>query len=615
MNQDQELTTKAPGMARKKLLLLLALLLVAASVWLLLPRAEPSYLGKPLSYWLKRHLQYAGQRSDPNYIESKEAIQRIGTNAIPMLLKMLDSKDSAIKEKLSEWLREHDLMHLEFADAFDRIMLAQDGFTCLERIPTNYIPALVNICRNGRSAMARNAANTILSERYLDAGVREPYWLPQESRSRWYLQAGAFKLESKAYSNAILAFSQSINLDPSNSSAYLARGSAEVQIHDFATAGKDAKRALELDSNSIGAITITGYCKFALKDFQGAVTDFTRAIAMDTNDCSSYNGRGLAKANLRKLDDAMDDFNRAAALSYADATVYRNRAMVETLQREYERALEDVSKSIQMDNHDGSAFYLRGQIKNALKDYREALADFDEAISLSPQNPGAYAARAGSYMYLDDFQKSEADLEKARQLNPDLPLACVVRAYIGAKQGDFDTMLANMQRAVELSPKSAEYYALLGFFQYLASRRAEALESCQKALSMGMLAESEDLRAYIWLIRAQSGERPEANKELETFLNSQQGPNTNAWAASIARYFSGHLEEGKFLDQATSTARRPSAVRPQVTESYFYAAMKHKLDGDEHGALQFLTKCLDTKNTNNLAYMNAGLEMRTLKKD
>ena len=70
---------------------------------------------------------------------------------------------------------------------------------------------------------------------------------------------------------------------------------------------------------------------------------------------------------------------------------------------------------------------------------------------------------------------------------------------------------------------------------------------------------------------------------------------------------------GNFLSLATTAAKRPSAVTNQICDSLFYAAMKRKLSGDKPGALELLQKCLDTKDDNDMAYMNARVELRALK--
>jgi len=155
-------------------------------------------------------------------------------------------------------------------------------------------------------------------------------------------------------------------------------------------------------------------------------------------------------------------------------------------------------------------------------------------------------------------------------------------------------------------------HTMLGLFQYRCHQWEPALKNCRKAVEMGALDGRSDLRASIWLIRAQTGKEADASRELETYLQSAQGSKTNDWEASVARFFSGSLTESNFLDQATTTARRPSAIREQVCESLYYAGMKHKIAGDKHGALEFFQRCVDTKDNNNLAYLNAATEMRAL---
>ena len=50
-----------------------------------------------------------------------------------------------------------------------------------------------------------------------------------------------------------------------------------------------------------------------------------------------------------------------------------------------------------------------------------------------------------------------------------------------------------------------------------------------------------------------------------------------------------------------------------MCESFYYAAVKRKLAGDKAGAVELLKKCLDTKDDNCMAYLNAGVELRSLK--
>ena len=620
MNEEQADKVQTSRGGWKKNLIVKVLLLAAAIAGLIYaasPPKEPSYHGKPLSYWLARYEEVGfteGTTKDLKVIECKQAIRHIGTNAIPVLLGMLRAKDSALKLHLIRLIEMQHYIYPRFSEASDQNYKAVQGFFCLDLLATSSIPALVEIYTNPPSASSKMCSDSVLMAIYPASGTAIPYWVPPQERWQWYCEAGQLKSGFGAHSNAILAFSEAIKLNPTNAPAYLGRASAKMELQYFAGGLDDAKRTIELDSSNQAALYLGGLCEFALKDFKNADADFTTAIDFDTNNAEAYKYRGLARANLRKLDDALADFNKAVELSPQEAASYRNRAMVEGMQKEYELALADVSKSIELDGKDAKAYITRGHIKDALKDYKSAVVDFDKAVKLNPKDPAAYAVRGAAKMYLDEFESANADLEKALQLDPKTVTAYVARGCVKAKRGGDDAgALADLQRAVELGAQMPETHAMLGLFQYKFSQWDPALVNCRKALELGAVGNTAELRSYIWLIRAQTGEAADANREMEDYLQSLPAAKTNEWDASIARFLSGSLAESNFLAQATTIVRRPSAVRGQVSESIYYAGMKRKLAGDTQGASELFQKCLDTTNDNNFGYMNATLEMRSLR--
>jgi tetratricopeptide (TPR) repeat protein len=618
MNQEQAGETQKLKTGRKRLVWLIACLLVAAIgglIWLAMPPKEPVYHGQPLSYWLSRSEEYGmGDPKDPKGLDCREAIRAIGTNAIPSLLRILKAKDPAIKIVAMGLLERQDFIHLPISTVEEQKGKAQIGFYLLGDLASNSVPALIDISTHPATPYSKQIADFVLMQLYPLPGAATPSWVLPDKRAQWYLDAGMVKAESGAASNAILAFSQAIKLDPTNADAYLSRRANKMQLQDFAGAKIDIDKVMQLSPSNESAFYSRGLCKFSLKDFKGADADFTTAINLETNDIRAYNSRGLARANKRELNDALADFNKAIELSPREAESYRNRAAVEGLQKEYEMALADVSKSIELDKRDAVAYATRGRIKNALKDYNAALMDFDKAIELNPKDSVAYASRGTASMYLDDFTNSAADVEMALQLNPKNVVAFLVRGMIKAKRGgEDDAMLADFRHAVELAPQMSEPCGLLGLFQYKTSDWVSALANCRKALALGTLADKSDYNSYIWLIRAQSGEAQAANTELYAYLKSLPDAKTNEWSAITARFFTGSLSESNFLSLATTAARRPSAVKGQVCESLYYSGMKRKLAGDKKGAAELFQKCLDTRNDNSLAYMNAMVEMRALK--
>jgi tetratricopeptide (TPR) repeat protein len=619
MSEEKSDTVQAPGATKGmpiRLIVCLALVVIGGIVLLALPPREPSYQGKSLSYWL----------SPENWgrAESSNAVRTMGTNAIPTLLRLLKSKDSALIEKVSDLIDRQHYVHNPMVSADEQMRKAYLGLGMLGDIATNSVPALIEIYQHPPSLESKEIADGILKQLYPFSGVSNPYWVPTNDRVQWFMDAGITKYtqfpatdRGRKCADAIAAYSAAIRLDPTNAEAYSSRAEVKLELHDFAGTMADLNVALKLSPRNGPAYYLRGFCKLSAKDYNGADADFTTAISLDTNDAAMYNYRGLARASIRKWDEAIADFNKAVEMSPSQPEFYRDRAMAEGGQKNYEAALEDASKAISMNNKDPVTFLTRGRIENALKDYNSALADLNKAIAMKPkeQLSAYYAARATTWVYVDEFTNSATDLKTALQLDPNNFIAFLVRGVSHAKLGENDDALADFRRAAELAPEKRETWGILGLFQYRIGDWKSALVNCRKALAMAEPADKGDYDACVWLIRAQSGEEQTAGAELADYLKTLTDKQSNEWSAITARFFIGSIPESNFLALATSAAKRPSAVKVQICDSLYYAAMKRKIAGDQEGAAELFHKCVDTKYDNSMAYLNAKAELRKLRRD
>jgi len=595
--------------------LLLIIAGISSLLWLVIGAKEPSYQDKPLSDWLARAAEggYVYEdRANAETSKCREAIRAIGTNAIPHLLRILKAKDSPLRKATMNLMERggyYIRLHIRSVEEDKR--MAWVGFYFLAELASNAVPDLVAIYQNPPSDSSKRLAEMTLMRLYPAKSVAVPYWLPAEERAEWFMSTG-YQIQSESSSNAVLAFSQAIQLQPTNVIAYCSRGDARLQLREFSEALLDFEKALELERTNGNAIFGRGCSKFGLKDFRGAEADFTTAINLATNDSKVVNARGLARANLRDLPGALADFNKAIELTDYGAAYYRNRAMVERMQKEYELALEDASKSLELYSKEPGTWVLRGGIHTALKEYSEALADLNKAIQLDARDSDAYATRAVVRVCKSEFDKAGADLERAFELKPANANAFLVRGLLRMKRGGEDDLtLSDLERAVELAPQAPETHGVLGLFQYRILRWEPALANCRKALELGR--QSSDYYGHIWIIRAQSGEEKAANQELQNYLKSLENDKANEWSAHICRFLTGNLPETNLMALATSSAKRPSAITNQICQAFFYAAMKRKLGGDKQGALELLQKCVDTKIDNDFCYMDAVVEIQTLK--
>jgi HEAT repeat protein len=102
---------------RTRISLFVGLLFIIAALILAVARSrEPVYNGKKLSEWLQILTPDPEKASNPKDREEAEfAIRQIGTNALPVLLKMLHSKENSFKSRLKDTLEyDQEIVDIRF---------------------------------------------------------------------------------------------------------------------------------------------------------------------------------------------------------------------------------------------------------------------------------------------------------------------------------------------------------------------------------------------------------------------------------------------------------------------------------------------------------------------
>lgn len=109
---------------RRRTIIIPLLLIFATAIGLSLRnyQPEPEYQNHPLSYWLDYNPR---EENEADNQLRYQAIQAIGTNALPNYVALLHAKDPYPKQKLIEWL---DLIHVHVRSAGERRGLAMFGW-------------------------------------------------------------------------------------------------------------------------------------------------------------------------------------------------------------------------------------------------------------------------------------------------------------------------------------------------------------------------------------------------------------------------------------------------------------------------------------------------------
>ena len=144
----------------EKLCFVFVLLTAAAlstELWLVLHPNEPGYQGKGLTAWLRQHYNYSnfdpyGEQSKARLEEAETAIRHIGTNALPVLLKMARTKRTSPKSVIAFYF------WAEFQARKDPLVLAEVGFQTLGPIAKPAVPALLDLLNDQDLETRRDGA-------------------------------------------------------------------------------------------------------------------------------------------------------------------------------------------------------------------------------------------------------------------------------------------------------------------------------------------------------------------------------------------------------------------------------------------------------------------------
>jgi HEAT repeat protein len=142
----------------------LAVALVGVIVWQAAQpgEREPVYEGKPLSAFLGECFRVAPADSGTgNFLcvgEASQAVRQAGTNAIPVLLRLLRSRDSALKSKVLRLLARQQVVKVHDIPAEVWNELASCGFEALGANAQAAVPELIEIANQNISWESKSSA-------------------------------------------------------------------------------------------------------------------------------------------------------------------------------------------------------------------------------------------------------------------------------------------------------------------------------------------------------------------------------------------------------------------------------------------------------------------------
>lgn len=128
-------------------------LVIAVAAWLFLPPSEPVYAGKSLSGWLYQAFWTGGPTT-----ETTTAIRSMGTNALPTLLRLLQTKDDRLRHAIVTLVRRPSRDLFRVNSASDCHRMGTWGFDALGPTGKPAVPSLVSLLKDHDEDVRSTAA-------------------------------------------------------------------------------------------------------------------------------------------------------------------------------------------------------------------------------------------------------------------------------------------------------------------------------------------------------------------------------------------------------------------------------------------------------------------------
>jgi HEAT repeat protein len=201
---------------------------------------QPVYEGKTLALWLRTYSPSSqSQRNSPEWKKADDAVRQLGTNCIPVLLRMLRARDSQLKRRLISLVREQRLIKIDFVAAEEVNVEASRAFIVLANTAKDAVPALMKMYNENISTESRRAVADAIAWIGPPARPAIPMLLGAATNSDWRVRANALWALGEIHAEPQLCVPKMIfGLHDSNS---WVRTSA---AHALGMFGADAEAAL-----------------------------------------------------------------------------------------------------------------------------------------------------------------------------------------------------------------------------------------------------------------------------------------------------------------------------------------------------------------------------------
>jgi len=286
------------------------------------------------------------------------------------------------------------------------------------------------------------------------AGVSGSY----QSAEEWRRCADIY-LKEGAYAEALDAYGQALEMDPTLIKAHFGRASAFTQLENFTSAIQSYEAVLNAEPNNIFALRNRGWLYMRQHHYIQALKDYDRAVNLAPDDVKLMCARANAYYRQKDYTNALKGYDEAIRRDSAYAEAHLNRGVTHAVLQEYRRAIADFNQAITLAPNNGYAYHRRGRAYTKLQQLALAHNDYVRAIDLIPHFVGIYIDMGLLYTKQSEYEKALDVYRQAIVQEPGNATAYYNTACVAALLGDVEEACRKLDTAIELHPPYREMAA------------------------------------------------------------------------------------------------------------------------------------------------------------
>jgi eukaryotic-like serine/threonine-protein kinase len=165
---------------------------------------------------------------------------------------------------------------------------------------------------------------------------------------------------------------------------WLKRGQELYELQSYSEALVAYSEAIKINPDYFQAWKYQGHTLNKLYKYQDALTCFNHAIQIKPDDFNVWYQHGWTLGVLEKYDEALSSYEKALAIKPDDFNAWYHHAWILEILERYNQAIVSCDRAIEIKPKHHQSWFHRGFILNELKIYNEAVFSYEQAIKIKP---------------------------------------------------------------------------------------------------------------------------------------------------------------------------------------------------------------------------------------